>query len=115
MIHRQERTQPGLPLNPSRIGCRTHDYKRHGTTGLFTSFNTLTGKVIGKVANRTNSKEFLSFLMLVNRRTNPNKDFHIILDNLSAHKTKAVRDWVESRPRIHFQFTPASSSWLNAV
>lgn len=30
-IQALDRTQPGLPLNPSRIGSRTHDYKRHGT------------------------------------------------------------------------------------
>lgn len=114
-IQALDRTQPGLPLSPSRIGSRTHDYKRHGTASLFAAFNTLTGKVIGKVAKRTNSKEFLSFLKLVDRRTNPDKDLHIILDNLSAHKTKEVREWVEDRPRIHLHFTPTSSSWLNAV
>ena len=114
-IQALDRTQPGLPLNPSRIGSRTHDYKRHGTASLYAAFNTLTGKVIGKVAKRTNSKAFLSFLKLLDRRTHPERDLHIILDNLSAHKTKAVQDWVASRPRIHLHFTPTSSSWLNAV
>ena len=114
-IQALDRTQPGLPLNPSRIGSRTHDYKRHGTTSLYAAFNTLTGKVIGKVAERTNSKEFLSFLKLLNRRTPNGKELHIILDNLSAHKTKDIQDWVESKPHIHLHFTPTSSSWLNAV
>ncbi len=114
-IQALDRTQPGLPLNPSRIGSRTHDYKRHGTASLYAAFNTLTGKVIGKVAKRTNSKAFLSFLKLLDRRTPPERELHIILDNLSAHKTKAVQDWVASRPRIHLHFTPTSSSWLNAV
>lgn len=54
-------------------------------------------------------------MKLVDRRTDSNKDLHIILDNLSAHKTKEVREWVESRQRIHLHFTPTSSSWLNAV
>ncbi len=114
-IQALDRTQPGLPLSSSRIGSRTHDYKRHGTTSLYAAFNTLTGKVIGKVADKTNSKAFLSFLKLVDRRTNPDKDLHIILDNLSAHKTKEVREWVDAHPRIHLHFTPTSSSWLNAV
>jgi len=34
-IQALDRTQPGLPLNPSRIGSRTHDYKRNGTTRLY--------------------------------------------------------------------------------
>lgn len=114
-IQALDRTQPGLPLNPSRIGSRTHDYKRNGTTSLYAAFNTLTGKVIGKVAERTNSKAFLSFLKLLDRRTPADRQLHIILDNLSAHKTQAVHEWVASRPHIHLHFTPTSSSWLNAV
>jgi transposase len=114
-IQALDRTQPGLPLNPSRIGSRTHDYKRNGTAALYAAFNTLTGKVIGKVTDKTNGKEFLSFLKLLNRRFSAGKDLHIILDNLSAHKTPAVREWLEAHPRIHLHFTPTSSSWLNAV
>ena len=114
-IQALDRTQPGLPLNPSRIGSRTHDYKRNGTATLYAAFNTLTGKVIGKVTNKTNAKEFLSFLKLLNRRFSAGKDLHIILDNLSAHKTPAVREWLDAHPRIHLHFTPTSSSWLNAV
>lgn len=29
-----ERTQPMLPLRPGGVECRTHDYKRNGTTSL---------------------------------------------------------------------------------
>ncbi len=114
-IQALDRTQPGLPLNPSRIGSRTHDYKRNGTAALYAAFNTLTGKVIGKVTDKTNGAEFLSFLKLLNRRIGAGKDLHIILDNLSAHKTLAVRQWLEAHPRVHLHFTPTSSSWLNAV
>lgn len=114
-IQALDRTQPGLPLSPGRIGSRTHDYKRNGTTSLYAAFNILTGKVIGKVADRTRAKEFLAFMKLVERRTPKQTDLHVVLDNHSAHKTQAVRDWLEENPRIHFHFTPTSSSWLNAV
>ena len=73
-IQALDRTQPGLPLNPSRIGSRTHDYKRNGTTSLYAAFNTLTGKVIGKVADRTNSSAFLSFLKLLDRRIRADRE-----------------------------------------
>ena len=46
-------TQPGLPLSPGRIGSRTRDYRRHGTTSLYAAFNILTGRIMGKVAGRT--------------------------------------------------------------
>ena len=67
-IQALDRTQPGLPLSPSRIGSRAHDYKRNCTAALYAAFNTLTGKVIGKVTDKTNGKEFLSFLKRLNRR-----------------------------------------------
>ena len=38
-----------------------------------------------------------------------------MLDNLSAHKTKAVADFLEQHPRVRFHFTPTYSSWLNQV
>lgn len=114
-IQALNRTQPGLPLSPGNIGSRTHDYQRHGTTGLYAAFNILTGRVIGKVAARTRSKEFLSFLRQIDRRHPKGLDLHIILDNHSAHKTKAVMAWLEARPYVHFHFTPTSASWLNAV
>ena len=43
------------------------------------------------------------------------KQIHIILDNLSAHKTKLVREFLRHHPRVHFHFTPTYSSWLNQV
>ena len=104
-----------MPLRPGKIGSRTHDYKRNGTTSLYAAFNILTGRVIGKVTARTRSKEFLSFLRQIDRRHPKGLDLHIILDNHGAHKTKDVMAWLEQRPYVHFHFTPASDSWLNAV
>ena len=40
---------------------------------------------------------------------------HLILDNLSAHKSPHVRRWLTRHPRVHFHFVPTSSSWLNLV
>lgn len=114
-IQALDRTQPGLPLSPGHIGSHTHDYKRHGTTSLYAAFNVLTGEVIGKLSDRTRSKEFLAFLKHVEKNTPEQQDLHIILDNLSAHKTSSVRDWLKENPRVKFHFTPTSASWLNAV
>ena len=38
-----------------------------------------------------------------------------MLDDLSAHKTPAVKRWLARNPRFHFHFTPTYSSWLNQV
>ncbi len=38
-----------------------------------------------------------------------------MLDNLSAHKTNTVKEFLEQNPRVRFHFTPTYSSWLNQV
>jgi len=43
------------------------------------------------------------------------QQIHIILDNLSAHKTALVREVLEQNPQVRFHFTPTYSSWLNQV
>jgi hypothetical protein len=37
-------TQPSLPMRTGRAGTLTHDYKRHGTTALFSALITLDGQ-----------------------------------------------------------------------
>jgi transposase len=39
----------------------------------------------------------------------------MILDNLSAHKTKVVRGFLDEHPNVHLHFTPTYSSWLNQM
>ena len=45
----------------------------------------------------------------------PEQEIHIILDNLSAHKTQGVPDSLEQHPQVRLHFTPSYSSWLNQV
>ncbi|MDE1465018.1 hypothetical protein [Spartinivicinus poritis] len=56
-------------MSPRKIGCRTHDSKRNGTVCLYTAFDTLTGEVTGKVTDNQRSKEFLSFLKEIEKKT----------------------------------------------
>ena len=39
----------------------------------------------------------------------------LIADNLSTHKTQAVRTFLLQHPNVHLHFTPTYSSWLNQV
>ena len=43
------------------------------------------------------------------------REIHIVLDNLSAHRTPAVQEFLAQNPKVHFHFTPTYSSWLNQV
>ena len=110
-----DRTQPLLPLRPGQVERRTHDYKRNGTTSLFAALDVATGRVIGQCYRRHRSAEFRKFLDHVEANVPPDLEIHIVMDNYSTHKSKAVRDWFARRPRWHVHFTPTSASWLNQV
>lgn len=114
-IQALDRTQPGLPLVSGRTGTMTHDYKRHGTTTLFTALNTLDGTVIGTCMPQHRHQEWLRFLRLIDRETPKDKDIHLIVDNYATHKHPEVQAWLERHPRFTVHFTPTSASWLNMV
>jgi transposase len=71
--------------------------------------------VLGKTAERHTSAEFVAFLtdILINQPRG--KEIHVIADNLSAHKSQQVKDFLAAHPRVRLHFTPTYSSWLNQV
>jgi len=71
--------------------------------------------VHGKTSARHTSRDFLAFLEEVVSLCPPRQQIPIILDHLSAHKTQAVREFLEQHPRVPFPFTPTYSSWLNQI
>lgn len=114
-IQALDRLDPVLPLSPGRAERHGFEYYRHGTLSLYAALDTKTGKVIGRTAARHTSQEFVDFLSEVVDERPPRQQIHIILDNLSAHKTQAVRDFLAAHPNIQLHFTPTYSSWLNQV
>jgi len=114
-IQALERTQPLLPLRPGIPARQTHDYIRHGTTTLFAALNVLDGTVIGDCLPRHRHQEFIRFLQIIDTKTSPNLDLHLIADNYGTHKHPRVQRWIKRHPRFHLHFTPTSSSWLNMV
>lgn len=114
-IQALDRLQPNLPLKQGHIEKRTFEYKRHGITNLFAAFNTASGEITARTKPTRNQNDFISFLNVLDKQYGRQREIHIILDNLSIHKTSKVRDWLESRPNWNFHFTPTYSSWLNQV
>jgi transposase len=112
-----DRTQPSLPMKRGRGGSMTHDYKRNGTTDLFAALNIGTGEVIYDCKKSHTGKDVLSFFKLIDLHVEKGLDIHVVLDNLSAHKTPEIKAWLADpkRARWHLHFTPTSSSWLNLV
>src|SRR6202453_247307 len=61
-IQALDRKDPVLPLSPGRAERHGFEYFRHGTLSLYAAFNTKTGEVLGKTAERHTSAEFVAFL-----------------------------------------------------
>jgi transposase len=114
-IQALDRLDPVLPLSPGRVERHGFEYRRNGTLSLYAALDVKTGVVTGKTAERHTSVEFVGFLGQVVSGCKPNQEIHIILDNLSAHKTTKVEEFLVHHPNVKLHFTPTYSSWLNQV
>src|SRR5271169_4040469 len=114
-IQALDRLDQRLPLSPGRAERHGFEYYRHGTLSLYAALNPQTGEVIGQTASRHTSKEFVAFLTEVVATVSANRAVHIILDNLSTHKTDLVKGFLQQHPNVNLHFTPTYSSWLNQV
>lgn len=114
-IQALDRLDPVLPLSPGRAERHGFEYYRHGTLSLYAGFDTRTGTVLGKTTERHTSAEFVAFLTDLVAHQPADQEIHVIADNLSAHKTKLVDEFLAAHPNVHMHFTPTYSSWLNQV
>ena len=113
-IQALERAQGYLKLpNGRAMTGQSHDYKRHGTTTLFAALDVTKGEVIARHYKRRRRVEFLDFMNRV-LAAYPEREIHVVLDNLSTHKPK--RDlWLKRHKSVHFHYTPTHASWLSQI
>ena len=114
-IQALDRLDPVLPLSPGRAERHGFEYFRHGTLSLYAALEVSSGQVVGKTALHHTSAEFVAFLADVVATQPAGKQIHVIADNLSAHKTKAVTEFLALHPNVQLHYTPTYSSWLNQV
>jgi transposase len=113
-IQALERAQGYLKLpNGRALTGFAHEYKRRGTTTLFAALDVATGQIKTKHTKRRRRVEFLDFMNEV-VADDPDREIHVILDNLRTHKPKRDR-WLARHKNVHFHFTPTHASWLNQV
>jgi transposase len=113
-IQALERAQGYLKLpNGKALTGFSHDYTRHGTTTLFAVLEVATGQVKAGHYRRRRRIEFLDFMNRV-VQAYPDREIHVILDNLNTHKPKRDR-WLGRHRNVYFHFTPTHASWLNQV
>lgn len=91
---------------PGRAKRHGFEYYRHGTLSLYAALDVKTGQVQGKTAKRHTSDESVAFLSDLVKRTGWAREIHIVLDNLPAHKTRTVQQFLVKHPKVRFHFTP---------
>jgi transposase len=114
-IQALDRRDPVLPMSPGRAERQGFEYVRHGTLSLYAGLETRTGAVLGEIASRHTSCEFVAFLADLVASQPKRRAIHVIADNLLAHKTPQVQAFLAAHPRLTMHCTPTYSSWLNQV
>lgn len=113
-IQALERAQGWLRLpNGRALSGYSHAYTRHGTTTLFAALEVATGQVKAGHFARRRRREFLAFMNELVAAW-PERELHVIVDNLNTHKPKRDR-WLASHPNVHLHYTPTYASWLNQI
>jgi transposase len=111
-IQALDRLDPVLPLSPGRAPASS-------TTGTApfrcSPLSTPSREVLGQTVPRHTSAAFVDFLDDIVASQPKRRAIHGIADNLSTHKTQAVRTFLLEHPNVHLHFTPTYSSWLNQV
>jgi transposase len=113
----KSRANPTKPAIPGVAARQEFEYVRHGTAVLFAALDVHDGGVDGWITDSTRADNFISFLSDLVTTTPKGFELHCIVDNLSAHSTRAVEDFLDD-PKHHHVFlhnTPTHASWLNQV
>lgn len=113
-IQALERRYPDIAMEPGHPVRREFEYIRHGTIALMGAFDVRRGKLFGFCSSDHNSLTFVDLLNVVDV-CYPRGRGHLVMDNLSAHDTDDVLDWLDDHPRWTRHFTPKHASWLNQI
>lgn len=109
-----ERKHPDLAMTPGQPIRRECEYIRHGTLCLMGGYNVRERKLFGFLSEGHDTETFVDLLDLANS-CHPKGRGHFVCDNLFAHNTDEVLDWLEDHPRWSLHFTPKHASWLNQI
>src|SRR5680860_1096434 len=102
-----------LSIRPATVSKWRTRFATKGIGGLADAPRSGEPPTYTEEAKRRRRVEFLIFMNQV-VADYPEREIHVILDNLNTHKPK--RDlWLARHPQVHFHFTPTHASWLNQV
>jgi len=90
-------------------------YKRpDGVRYLFGAYDVHADRLHGRLRAHKNGEEVLAFYRQIRMRYDPRLRIYLIADNLSTHKTPAIRQWA-AQANVELVFTPTYASFLNRI
>lgn len=95
---------------------RDYEYRRLGTLSLLAGIDLQTGEAVPLVSQTHNSKDYIEFLKILDKKYPKGDKIRLVLDNLKVHTSEETRKYLSTVPgRFDFVFTPKHGSWLNIV
>ena len=105
-----------LPDERHKTISRDYEYKRLGTVSLLAGIDLQTGEAVPLVRESHNSRDYIEFLKLLDKKYPKEDKIRLVLDNLKVHTSDETRKYLATVPgRFEFVFTPKHGSWLNLV
>jgi len=111
-IQALDRTPAPLPFHAKRPRSWTNKYVRHGRQTLWAALEIWRGQAVVHGKQRRTPVNFLPFLRNV-MAAFPERELHMILENLNISKNPAARTWLH--PRVHLHSTPTHAAWVKMV
>jgi transposase len=108
-----------IPMKPGSVAKVDNEYKRCGTANVFCGVEPQAGVHFTKLTPNRSSPEFAEFLKSIADHYPQAETIHLVMDNLSSHKRKAlVNHFGENHgsslwDRFTVHYTPTHGSWLN--
>ena len=88
--------------------------KPNGVRYLFGAYDVHADRLHGRLRAHKNAGEVLAFYRQIRMRYDPKLRLYLIADNLSTHKTPAIREWA-AHSNTELVFTPTYASFLNRI
>ena len=97
---------------PQRQPANYH--RLHGVRQFHGCYSIGDDELWGVVRHRKSGVNVLKALRSIRARRDDGDWIFVILDNLSAHKGRPIREWAETN-KVELCFTPTYSSWANPI
>ena len=101
---------------PAKLPARLRaTYKKQGGVRyLFGAYDVHSDRLHGRLRTHKNADEVLGFYKQLRMRYDPGLRIYLVADNLSTHKTEAIREWATDA-NVELVFTPTYASFLNRI